>query len=163
MISHLVIAALQQNGLSIYDGFCDDLSGLLNDPSESGPGDAHPQTGFLLRQSFQISQSQGFHLIDGQPHLLYLPEGDPPWFEIAYRWITGDDAIFLWSGQILLHFGHILNTYHLLIISRPSDVNTAFRYNPSPLLSTDCEKKRRCAILATDVSILRPAHEGHGP
>jgi len=133
MASHLVIAAFQQNSLSIYDGFRDHLSGLLNDPTESGPGDAHPQTGILLRQSFQVSQSQGFHLIDGQPHLLNLTEGDPPWFEIAYCRVTGDDAIFLWSCQISLHFGHILNTHLLLIISRTPDVNSAFRHIHSPL------------------------------
>lgn len=164
IVSHLVIAALQKNCLPFNDCLCDDLSGLLNDPAESGPGHTHPQTGFLLRESFQISQAQGFHLIDGQPDFLHLSQGDSPRLEIADRGITGNNAIFLWSGQISLHFGHILNIHPILINSRPPDVNSTLRHGPPCCIQRppDPRKKRRCAILATGVLIHRPAHEGHG-
>jgi hypothetical protein len=125
IVSHLIVAALQQNRLPLDNGFRHDLPGLLYDPTEGGSGNPHPHTGFLLRQSFQISQAHGFHLIDGQPHLLHLPQRDSARLEIADRWITGDDAIFLWSGQSSLHFDHILNIHSILIKSRPADVNSS--------------------------------------
>jgi hypothetical protein len=155
IVSHLVIATLQQNRLPLNDGFCNDLSCLLNDPTESGPGNAHPRSGFLLRQSFQIGQAQGFHLIDGQPHLLDLPQGDPTRLEVSDRWITGNDAIFLWSSQ----FHPILGIYSLyaatlINISRPN-VNSTYITTQSSAFN-GLRKKRRCAMLATGVVIQSP-------
>jgi hypothetical protein len=100
---YLVITALQKDGLAMDEGFRDNSASPLDDTTKGGSRHAHPCAGLFLGQTLQISQTQGFHLIDGQTHLLYLPQRNPPGFEIADGRIAGDETIFLWSGQMSLH------------------------------------------------------------
>jgi hypothetical protein len=72
-VSDFVVAALEQYGFAMDEGFGYGSPGTLNDATECCPRHPHLATGLLLGQPFEVRQTDGLHLVDGQTHLLHLP------------------------------------------------------------------------------------------
>jgi len=53
----------------------------LEDPSDRGPGDAHPLGGLLLVEPLEVGEAEGFEFVEGQHQLLEEPGVPSPGLE----------------------------------------------------------------------------------
>ena len=58
----LIVAAFQQDGLTMNQRLGYHMPGTLHNPSESRPGHPHFLPCFFVGQAFQIGQTNSFHL-----------------------------------------------------------------------------------------------------
>jgi predicted Fe-Mo cluster-binding NifX family protein len=114
------------DGQALTEGAGHLRAGGGQDTTGRGPGNFHALANFLVREIFQISQTQSFQFVCSQDHLFELAQGHPLGLEVNHPRAVADAARLGRSGhEIFLCFLNFF-AYIMSICSKKETVKALF-------------------------------------